>query len=93
MIVIYGSALLCHVYKCQTKASPVARMENSSKTLLLLWCVKRTSGADAGPVRFRYYGGAISAHTATRGLFTGIWLRHVAVRSVGMIARFRLGPQ
>jgi hypothetical protein len=55
--------------------------------------VKRTSGADAGPVRLRYYGGAVSAHTATRGLFTGIWLRHVAARSVGMIARFRLGPQ
>jgi hypothetical protein len=50
-------------------------------------------GVDAGPVRLRYYGGAVSAHTATRGLFTGIWLRHVAVRSVGMIARFRLGPQ
>src|SRR5262249_20512632 len=33
MIVIYGSALLCHVYKCQTKARPAARMENSSKTL------------------------------------------------------------
>ena len=54
---------------------------------------KADIGADAGPVRFRYYGGAISAHTATRGLFAGIWLRHVAARSVGMIARFRLGPQ
>jgi len=55
--------------------------------------VKRTSGADAGPLRCRYYGGGISAHTATRGVFTGIALRHVAARSVGMIAEFRLGPQ
>ena len=60
---------------------------------LTLLEVKRIAGADAGPLRFRYYGGAISAHTATRGLFAGIWLRHVAARSVGMIARFRLGPQ
>src|SRR5215831_14288041 len=46
-----------------------------------------------GELRCRRYGDAISAHTATRGLFTGIGLRHVADRSVGMIARFRLGPQ
>jgi hypothetical protein len=46
-----------------------------------------------GELRCRCYGDAISAHTATRGLFTGIGLRQVADRSVGMIARFRLGPQ
>ena len=60
---------------------------------LTLLEVKRTAGVDAGPLRCRYYGGGISAHTATRGLFTGIGLRHVAARSVGMIAAFRFGPQ
>jgi hypothetical protein len=45
---------------------------------------------DAGELRCRCYGNAISAHTATRGLFTGIGLWHVAARSVGMIAGFRL---
>ena len=43
--------------------------------------------------RCRCYGDAICAHTKTRGLFAGIGLRHVAARSVGMMAVFRLGPQ
>ena len=38
-------------------------------------------------------GDGIAAHTATRGLFAGTRVRHVAVRSVGMRAAFRLGPQ
>jgi hypothetical protein len=38
-------------------------------------------------------GDGIAAHTATRGLFAGTRVRHVAVRSVEMRAAFRLGPQ
>ena len=38
-------------------------------------------------------GDGIAAHTATIGLFAGTRVRQVAVRSVGMRAAFRLGPQ
>jgi hypothetical protein len=41
----------------------------------------------------RCYGDIMCAHTATSGLFAGTGLRHVAARSVGIMAGFRLGPQ
>ena len=76
----------------ELRTAPVGAA-SKGKGLRLGLSVERAVGVDARPLRCRYYGGGISAHTATRGLFTGIGLRQVADRSVGMIARFRLGPQ